>query len=164
VSALSVWCTGRESITRLFPKSEFLQPKLKSCHLKKVSPSGVILFPCSHYNYNYKLQFFDFWCWWLSPSSPEWVGITYAAYSSILHQMFCHKLMVASWSISYIVSLYMRPKSIIRTKGQNKNVCQSKSDILLHFSYRRLFKLSKWTFSSKWKSDRKNGANFCNGP
>jgi hypothetical protein len=25
---------------------------------------------------------------------------TYAAYSSILHQIFCHKLMVASWSVS----------------------------------------------------------------
>jgi hypothetical protein len=27
-------------------------------------------------------------------------SITYAAYSSILHQIFCYKLMVASWSIS----------------------------------------------------------------
>jgi hypothetical protein len=46
------------------------------------------------------LQFFDFRCWWLSSSSPEWVGITFAAYSSILHQIFCHKLLVASWRIS----------------------------------------------------------------
>jgi hypothetical protein len=46
------------------------------------------------------LQFFDFRCWWLSSSSPEWVGITYAAHSSILRQIFCHKLMVASWRIS----------------------------------------------------------------
>jgi hypothetical protein len=31
---------------------------------------GWFLFPSSHYNYNYKLQFFDFRCWWLSSSSP----------------------------------------------------------------------------------------------
>jgi hypothetical protein len=57
-----------------------------------------VLFPSSHYNY--KLQFFDFRCWRLSSCSPECVGITYAAYSSILHQIVCHKLMVASRSIS----------------------------------------------------------------
>jgi hypothetical protein len=40
--------------------------------LKKVfHPSGMVLFPSSHYNYNYKLQFFNFRCWWLSSSSPE---------------------------------------------------------------------------------------------
>jgi hypothetical protein len=43
-------------------------------YLKKVfNPSGVVLFPSSHHNY--KLQFFDFRCWWLSSSLPEWVGI-----------------------------------------------------------------------------------------
>jgi hypothetical protein len=34
-------------------------------------PQWGVFFPSSHYNYNYKLQFFDFRCWWLSSSSPE---------------------------------------------------------------------------------------------
>jgi hypothetical protein len=38
---------------------------------KSFPPQWDVLFPSSHYNYNYKLQFFDFQCWWLSSSSPE---------------------------------------------------------------------------------------------
>jgi hypothetical protein len=36
----------------------------------------------------------------LLPRLSEYLDITYAAYSSILRQIFCHQLVVASWSIS----------------------------------------------------------------
>jgi hypothetical protein len=53
--------------------------ELKSCFF---SFPFQFLFPSSNYSYNYKLQFFYFCCWRLCSSSPEWVGITYVAYSS----------------------------------------------------------------------------------
>jgi hypothetical protein len=44
--------------------------------LKVFHLSAGVLFPSSHNNYNYKLQFFNFRCWWLSSSSPAGVSIT----------------------------------------------------------------------------------------
>jgi hypothetical protein len=82
--------------------------------LKVFHPIGAVLFPSSHYIYNYKLQFFDFLYWRLSSSLPEWVGITFATNSSILHQIFCHKLMIANGK---------RGKSIKRSSAINYNLC-----------------------------------------
>jgi hypothetical protein len=50
-------------------------PGINNNFFKVFHPSGVVLFPSSKYNYNYKLQYFDFRCWW----SPEWVVIFYSA-------------------------------------------------------------------------------------
>jgi hypothetical protein len=60
---------------------------------------GWFLFDSLHFNHNYKAQFFDYWCRRSSSSLPEWVGITYAAYtyvcSSVL--LLCQILFVSTF-------------------------------------------------------------------
>jgi hypothetical protein len=102
--------------------SQILRWDLSGCQhwfqLKKkfFQPHRVILFPSSHYNYNCTLQFFCLWCWWQSSSSPEWVGITYAAQCSIL---ICF-----SFANCCSCCTYLRPCTATISPYTSRNLCE----------------------------------------